>query len=379
MKILYGVQGTGNGHISRARAMAQALAETPSIEVQFLFSGRAESAYFDMAVFGDYMVRRGFTFFSHAGKIDHVKTALNNNLWQFMQEVRSLDVTQYDLVISDFEPVTAHAAKHRGVPSLSISHQSAFLYDVPKQGQTLIDKAIMRFFAPTELNIGLHWYHFNQPVLPPIIDLKPNDSHPKSGAVLVYLPFERLDSVLTTLRHFSSSFICFHPDCQNAAQDGNVDLRPLSKAEFQQALFACDGVIANGGFELPSEALSLGKKLLLKPLSGQFEQQSNVTTLDILGLASTMESLDINAIRQWLAHSESQRVKYPEVAEAIAQWLAVGDTSTLPELHEQLWSQVEFPEHVNDLLSDFWPSQRRKQAMFNMKLPVGSNKKAKQY
>lgn len=54
MKILYGVQGTGNGHISRARAMAQAFAEIPGLDVQFLFSGRAEKDYFDMALFGDY-------------------------------------------------------------------------------------------------------------------------------------------------------------------------------------------------------------------------------------------------------------------------------------------------------------------------------------
>ncbi|WP_407332101.1 MJ1255/VC2487 family glycosyltransferase [Enterovibrio sp. 27052020O] len=379
MKILYGVQGTGNGHISRARAMAKALADIPSIEVQFLFSGRPESEYFDMAVFGDYAVRRGFTFYSRAGKIDRIQTARNNNLWQFLQEVRTLDVSEYDLVISDFEPITAHAAKRKNVPSLSISHQSAFIYDVPKQGQSLLDKAIMRFFAPTALNIGLHWYHFNQPVLPPIIDLSLTQSSSKNGPVLVYLPFEQLDHVVSTLQTLSSPFVCFHPDCQQAKQAKNVALRPLSKNDFHQALFACHGVIANGGFELPSEALSLGKKLLLKPLTGQFEQQSNVTTLDMLGLASTMESLDVKVIRQWLAHSDSQRVKYPEVAKAIAQWLEIGDMDTLPELHRALWSQVEFPEHVNDLLSDFWPSQRRKQAMFNMQISTESNMKAKRH
>lgn len=38
MRILYGVQGTGNGHLSRARVMAKALMKQ-DIEVDFLFRG----------------------------------------------------------------------------------------------------------------------------------------------------------------------------------------------------------------------------------------------------------------------------------------------------------------------------------------------------
>ena len=40
MKLFYGVQGTGNGHITRAREMAKALAEA-GVEVTYMFSGRA--------------------------------------------------------------------------------------------------------------------------------------------------------------------------------------------------------------------------------------------------------------------------------------------------------------------------------------------------
>lgn len=47
MKILYGVQGTGNGHIARARAMANAFA-AQHCQVDFLFSGRDPKRYFSM-------------------------------------------------------------------------------------------------------------------------------------------------------------------------------------------------------------------------------------------------------------------------------------------------------------------------------------------
>ncbi|KTF05905.1 hypothetical protein MGSAQ_002599, partial [marine sediment metagenome] len=27
-------------------------------------------------------------------------------------------------------------------------------------------------FAPTELKLGVHWYHFNQPIIPPFVAVK---------------------------------------------------------------------------------------------------------------------------------------------------------------------------------------------------------------
>ncbi|PKF51165.1 MJ1255/VC2487 family glycosyltransferase [Enterovibrio nigricans] len=374
MKILYGVQGTGNGHIARARAMASAFSDHGDLDVQFLFSGRSEDAYFDMDVFGDYLCRKGLSFVSRAGKVDMLNTVKTNNLWQFIKDVKALDVRSYDLVISDFEPISAHAAKRQKVRSISISHQSAFSYEVPKRGQNLLDRLIMQYFAPTDTKIGLHWYHFNQPILPPIIDLATTVSS-RGDTILTYLPFERLDDVIETLAHFSAPFVCFHPDCKTPMQHNNIAVRPLSKAAFHHALKSCAGVIANGGVELPSEALSLGKKLLLKPLNGQFEQQSNVATLDMMGLASVMETLDKGAIASWLAQKESHRVIYPEVSTALADWLAAGDLSTLKELRDALWSQVIFPEHIADLMSDFLPIQQRKRAMFNMQLSSDINAK----
>lgn len=377
MKILYGVQGTGNGHISRARAMAEAFATLPEIEVQFLFSGRPDGEYFDMEVFGDYWVRRGLTFISQNGKVDAWKTLRHNRISQLIRDVRQLDLAPYDLVISDFEPVTAHAARRQRKASLSISHQSSFAFDVPKSGEKLLDKVIMRCFAPTERQIGLHWYHFEQPILPPIIDITALDVA-RNDSVLVYLPFENLDAITEILRHFpSQQFVCFHPSCQAPNVRGNIAFYPLGKKRFSEALASCGGVIANGGFELPSEALFLGKKLLLKPLDGQFEQQSNVATLDLLGLATCMDSLDIGTVREWLDTGEAYRVFYPDVASALAKWIAKGDIEALADLRQQLWSQVSFPEHVNDLLSDSLPTKGRKRALLSMRLPVSSNNKLK--
>jgi hypothetical protein len=104
--------------------------------------------------------------------------------------------------------------------------------------------------------------------------------------------------------------------------------------------------MANGGFELPSEAMSLGKKLLLKPLDGQFEQQSNVATLEMLGLASSMDYLDASVVRNWLDEKQADRVVYPDVASAICDWLLQGNWSDHQQLCQGLWRQVDFPSYA---------------------------------
>ncbi|QXC57908.1 glycosyltransferase [Vibrio mimicus] len=345
MKILYGVQGTGNGHIARSRAMCAALKQQ-HVEVDYLFSGRAAANYFSMECFGDFQTRQGLTFATENGHVNYVKTLRRNNLWQFWQEVRALDLSGYDLILNDFEPVTAWAAKLQNVPCIGISHQNAFLFPVPLKGASWIDKAILRHFAPAQYHLGLHWYHFDQPILPPII-YTPEQPLSHQAFILVYLPFENLNEICELLNRFTNvHFICYHPDVQGNEQIENVQLRRLHHGDFQHHLHQCHGVITNGGFELPSEALTLGKKLLMKPLLGQFEQLSNAATLETLGLASVMEFLDPASLRLWLDEKQAERVFYPDVAQALVEWILQGKWESSSELSLKLWQKVDFPSYA---------------------------------
>ncbi|MDG3087081.1 glycosyltransferase family protein [Vibrio hannami] len=346
MKILYGVQGTGNGHSARARAMAYALKER-NVDVDFLFSGREESKYFSMEAFGDYQTRQGLTFVTEQGRINYVKTAFNNNILKLHKEVKELDLSAYDLVVNDFEPISAWAAKLQKVPCIGISHQNAFRFDVPKKGESWLDQSIIKNFAPADFLIGLHWYHFGQPILPPIVHTNHHHNVAKEAFVLVYLPFESAEDITALLLRFmNQKFICYHPDINDEQVMENIHLKPLSHSNFQRDLHKCQGVIANGGFELPSESLILGKKLLLKPLSGQFEQESNVATLETLGLANSMDHLDPTAVRTWLDEQDTESVNYPDVAGHIADWLLEGDWEVQEGLWKSLWDKVDFPSHA---------------------------------
>jgi uncharacterized protein (TIGR00661 family) len=316
------------------------------ISVDFLFSGREPSKYFSMACFGDYQTRSGLTFVSENGKVNYLKTARNSHILQLYRDIEQLDLSSYDLVINDFEPITSWAAKKQKKPCIGLSHQNAFRFPVPLKGATWLDKQIIHRFAPSDYPIGLHWYHFDQPILPPIVHTS-REQIENTRFILVYLPFEQLESISELLFRFTNhQFICYHPNITELELVENIEWRPLNHQTFQHELHQCSGVIANGGFELPSEAMSLGKKLLLKPLDGQFEQQSNVATLEMLGLASSMDHLDPSAVRRWLDEQQADRVVYPDVAQAVCDWIISGDWGNHNELSQRLWRQVDFPSYA---------------------------------
>ncbi|MFM4964906.1 MJ1255/VC2487 family glycosyltransferase [Aeromonas bivalvium] len=350
MKILFGVQGTGNGHISRSRTLGRALAEQ-GIEVDYLFSGRARAGYFEMETFGDYRSFDGISFVSRAGRVQPWDTLRQLAPLRFWQDLKGLDCSGYDLVISDFEPLSAHAARRQGVPSISISHQASFHWPVPRWGENRLSQQLMRHYAPVRQRLGLHWFHFGHPLLPPIVDaMRPT---PDNQSILVYLPFEQPDAITALLSRFSQHhFVCFHPAITETSEWRNIRFEPQVRDGFKAQLCGCRGVISNAGFELASEALSLGKKLLVKPLGGQFEQLSNGKTLELMGLAQLMDSLDANGVRSWLDTSAPGPIVYPDVAAALALWLAEGAEEPLPSLSRRLWAKTLFPEEVGDRLSE---------------------------
>ncbi len=340
MKLLYGVQGTGNGHISRARAMNHHLINT-DLEVDYLFSGRQRDLYFDMDCFGNWQCHEGFSFVTHAGKIDALSTLKRNSLRRLIRDIRQLDLSTYDLVLSDFEPISAWAAKLQRIPCITLGHQYAFQHNIPIEGASWLSKAVIRHFAPGQEQLGLHWHHFDQPILPPILDL--SDVYEKStqDMILVYLGFENPDQVIPLLQQFPTVQFVYYGEFDAPSEQQNVSLRPLSVSGFRRDLHCCQGVICNAGFELASEALQLGKRLLVKPLHGQMEQLSNALALEQLDLGSRMQQLSAAAIEEWLKVPSAPHCHYPDVAKAIVDWLTSHERGSVKDLANSLWQQAK--------------------------------------
>lgn len=340
MRIFYGVQGTGNGHITRARVMAKELSAA-GIDVTFQFSGRPADKYFDMNVFNGYQLRKGLTFNTDNGQVNYLKTIRDARPITFIREVSALDLSSYDLVISDFEPVTAWAAKIRKKNILGIGHQYAFRHKVPRKGSDPLAEQVMKYFAPAGRSVGLHWHHFGQPILPPIIDtLNPPKSIIKNK-IVVYLPFEALQEVIQLLSPFKQFDFHVYSHEVVTSTFNHISCNPLSRDGFQADLYDCAGIFTNAGFELASEALQLGKKILVKPLYAQMEQISNAAALQQLGYGHTMTDLDSAVIEHWLHENHATRVTYPNIAKILVQWIQDGMPDMDGEFIENIWNTVE--------------------------------------
>lgn len=337
MKILYGVQATGNGHISRARAMEKYLSQAGA-SVDYLFSGRDASQFFDMQQFGLYQVKRGLTFATENGKVNYWKSFWQASLSELKRDIAQLDLTHYDLVITDFEPISAQAAKRQNKRSIAIGHQYAFLHDIPMQHANLMTQLVFKHFAPAQHQLGLHWHHFNQPILPPIIDDVPDSTDIQPGKVLVYLPFEHQNSVVEMLKPLTDYQFCVYGPGLAKTQLGHIKTHPQALTPFKADLARCQYVLSNAGFELISESIQLQKTIMVKPLQGQMEQHSNALALEQLQLATRTDHLNCNIVSNWLNQPPKlTTMHYPNVAQAISQWLLKDTPDDISALCKQLW------------------------------------------
>lgn len=339
MRILYGVQGTGNGHITRARSMAAEF-HRAGIDVDYIFSGRDAKDYFDMDVFGEYQTFQGLSFVARNGKLDIVSTCRKANVVKLLKDIRTINTRSYDLVITDFEPIVAWAAKRQGTPSVGFGHQYAFHHNIPQFKGSRIAQWIMMHFAPATTQLGAHWHHFDHAILPPLILMDNKHNNPKDDHVLVYLPFEDSEEVMEWLEGVPNYHFRMHCKDIEPGVYGNIEVFPFSRIEFHNNLSECESVLCNAGFELNSEALQLGRRILAKPLQGQIEQHSNAIALEYLKLAHTSSTLSSSIIQNWLESSRVVQVNYPNVARAVVGWLQKGNDTKLSTLCEQLWAQT---------------------------------------
>ena len=283
MKILYGIQLTGNGHINRSMKIISKL-RSLGHHVEVMTSGcgsdiEVESSY-------NYL---GFTFKYKNGSIDWIKTILSSRALGFLKDIFDKN-RNWDLVISDFEPVSAWKAKIFKIKSISISNQNTPILLKTKGG---ISKSFMRFFCPTDFRLGYDYIN-GENIFFPIIDdgiLNREDT----GPIVVYLPYLNQEVVFEILNLIGLQFILFTNS--NLESNDLITVTKISKTSFQNHLSQCSGVITHCGFSTTSEALILGKKLWAIPIKGQWEQKLNSLKLEKLGIYTDI--LSIENFRTW--------------------------------------------------------------------------------
>lgn len=343
MRILYGVQTTGHGHLVRSTPIIRGLRDHGHA-VDVVLSGPAVDPLWPRRIGAPVTLHPGLTFAADGGDVRYLRTVREARPLRFLADTFRCQVRDYDLVVSDYEPVTAWAARLAGVASVGIGHLYAFAWpQVPRARGNLVTRLVMQHFAPVARPVGYHWAPFDAPLLPP--GVAPEARAVVRGTIdpdliVVYLGFEPLDRILPLLRQFPGRRFHVYGRYPAPYREGSIMVRPASRDAFLADLATCGGVIANAGFTLASECLHLGIRLLVKPVRGQLEQESNCVALQALGLATVSRSLHRNDVAGWLGQPAPLPRYYPDVTAAVTRWLAGGATRPLQALATGLWEQV---------------------------------------
>jgi uncharacterized protein (TIGR00661 family) len=322
MKILYALQGTGNGHISRAKEIVPILQNYGDVDV--MISGKECSIDFEFMI--DFRYEGLNYVFGKKGGIDFWKTIKNFKLFRFFKEVKNFPIKNYDLVINDFEPVSAWAAKFSGTNIISLSHQNAvFDQASPKYGRFKIERLILKYYAPAKNRFGFHFSTYSSSIFLPVIRHKIRSiRRSEKGHYTVYLPsydYKKIHKILTKIPLVK--WHIFSKDTERIIFKKNVIIYPVNEFDFVKSLASCNGVLCGAGFETPAEALYLRKKLMVIPMKNQYEQQCNAIALKELGVTviKKLNKKNLDKIAYWISSTEKVEVNYPDQTKDIIESL----------------------------------------------------------
>lgn len=284
MKIFYAVQATGNGHISRAMELLPYLELYGKVDV--FLSGANSTLYPDLPV--KYRSKGLSLFYTCNGGLHYSKIFRQLSLARIRKEVRDLPVETYDLVINDFDCITAIACRRKNISSVNLGHQASFMsQNTPRPDKkSIVGEWVLKNYAKATQYFGLHFQAYDDFIFSPVIkkDILTADPGDR-GYFTVYLPSFCQKELL---QHFSKledhKFEIFLWSVDKPELYGNVKFLPVSRRGFNNSLINCSGIICGGGFETPAEALYLQKKILAVPIAGQYEQQCNAAALQKLGV-----------------------------------------------------------------------------------------------
>jgi uncharacterized protein (TIGR00661 family) len=319
MKILYGIQGTGNGHISRAIEIIPYLQKWGHTDI--LISGLDN----DIDLPFDVKYRNkglGYIFGSNGG-IDFMNTYLKNKLKRFYNEIKELPVEEYDLVISDFEPVTAWACYIKNKPCIGLSNQVVVMAVNTPQPKKVdpIGKLILKNYCPVTTGYGFHYRKYNEDIFTPILRKEVRDlTITTEDFYLVYLPSYNDRKIIKTLnRHIHTNWRVFSKHAKKSYKVDNVEVMPINKEKFLFNMASCSGILCNAGFTTTSEALFLKKKLIVIPMKGQFEQKCNAMALRQMGVPvlKSLKPRHHSKIAAWLSDDLSVDIDFPDETEYI--------------------------------------------------------------
>lgn len=300
MRIVYGVQSTGKGHLSRFLGLLP-LFRRDGHELLVLITGRWDPpAYFLGAISGTpyhrfsglSMVPDGIGGISKRGTVRAFATRWPGLFHAFRKAHRLISAFDPDLIVSDFDPVTGSPFVAPTVPKVGIGnyftparpdidHPAGFRRE--RFNARVVDKLVT---SGLDARLGCHFYPIDDRCLPPILrpELLAVEAENR-GHILVYHAFPGLLApvVAYAQRHPSTPVILYGQRARPRGLPTNIHVA-LDADRFLVDLATCDGYIGTAGFQSIVEAFYLGKRLAVQPIAGHYEQTWNAFELERRGM-----------------------------------------------------------------------------------------------
>lgn len=323
MKIFYALQATGNGHISRAMELLPYLQKFGTVDI--FLSGANSTLALDAPI--KYRSKGLSLYYTCKGSLDYWKLTKSIAPFRIMKEARDLPVEKYDLVLNDFDCITALACARKKIPSVNFGHQASFLSDkTPRPDkQNKFGEWVLLNYAKASQYIGLHFESYDDFIFSPVIKKEILQAEARNdGHITVYLPSYCDNELMALLKPFPDHrFEVFSRQTKERKTIGNITLIPVSKEDFNRSLITCHGIVCGAGFETPAEALYLKKKMIAIPIQGQYEQQCNAAALKKLGV-KTLDKIDddfTDTFNNWVNDPFTPNIEYQYSTEAIVNTL----------------------------------------------------------
>jgi uncharacterized protein (TIGR00661 family) len=320
MKIFYAVQATGNGHISRATELVPLLQKYGEVDV--FLSGSNFSLKTNLPIA---YRSKGFSlvYNEKEGSIDILSSFKHASLRKIWNEAKYLPVDKYDLIINDFECITSLACRLKKVKSIHLGHQASFVSNkVPRPiKKDFIGEWVLRNYAKGTEQYGFHFREYDSDIYNPIIRKSILDAEPKDkGHISIYLgqyETSKISDKIKSLKAFKFEIFCRH--AKEILVDKNFKIVPVNQELFTQSLINCNGIITGAGFETPSEALYLNKKLMVIPLKGQYEQLCNAEALKEFNVSVIDDLSDEfnSSFESWITNNDQKQLALRKTAHEI--------------------------------------------------------------
>jgi uncharacterized protein (TIGR00661 family) len=276
-------------------------------------------------------------YFGTKGGVDVIKSIRKNNIPAAVRDIRKLPVQDYDLVINDFEPISAWSSLFKKVPCIGMSHQSAVIANKSPKPKK-IDRFgifVLRNYAPVQHYFGFHFHPFEENIFTPVIRQEIRSQVPVNGEhYTVYLPAYSDERIINILSRFpNTSWEVFSKHSDQGYRKENVRIEPICNTKFVKSLVSCKGFLTGAGFEAPAETLYLQKKLLVIPMSNQFEQKCNAAALKHIGVPviSALSEANLGEIEHFITSDHRVNVDYPDITEEVIKKLLRFSESMRPE------------------------------------------------